>query len=134
MLRAMLLELWEQVRRDTGLSLRLPEIFVGLSEEGGLSVCTAAARTVVEQGQEAVRQYPLEGRLPELRLAGQGLVITFDVRERRLLQTSLSEIEHGRMRHWRPRRRPRVRVCARPQQTWRKHWGVGMLCNCSGRF
>ncbi len=93
MLRAMLLVPWEQMRRDTGLSLRLPEILAALSEEVGAAVCTAAARSVVEQGQEAVSRYPLEGLLPELRQPGHGLVITLDAQERRLLHTSLSEIE-----------------------------------------
>lgn len=93
MMRAMLLVPWEQMRRDTGLSLRLPEILAGLSEEVGTPVCTAAARTVVEQGQDAVRQYPIERLLPEIRQPGQGLVITLDAHERRLLHTSLSEIE-----------------------------------------
>jgi hypothetical protein len=97
MLRAMLLVPWEQVRRDTGLSLRVPGILAALSEDVGASVCAAAACSVVEQGQEAVRRYPLEGLLPELRQPGQGLVITFDAQERRLLHTSLSEIEIDRL-------------------------------------
>ena len=93
MLRVTLMVPWEQMRRDTGLSLRLPEILAALSEQVGVPVCVAAVRSVVEHGPEAVRQYPLEGLLPELRQPGQGLVITLDARERRLLHTSLSEIE-----------------------------------------
>ena len=93
MLRAMLLVPWEQMRRDTGLNLRLPEILAELSEEVGASVCTAAARSVVERGQDAVRRYPLEGLLPEIRQPGQGLVITFDTGELQELHVSPAEIE-----------------------------------------
>jgi hypothetical protein len=93
MLRVTLMVPWEQMRRDTGLSLRLPEILAGLSEVVGASVCAAAARSVVERGQDAVRQYPLEGLLPEIRQPGQGLVITFDTGELQELHVSTAEIE-----------------------------------------
>ena len=80
MLRAMLLVPWEQMRRDTGLSLRLPEILAALSEQVGVPVCVAAVRSVVEHGPEAVRQYPLEGLLPEPRSvqgADAGEIVAF---------------------------------------------------------
>ncbi len=93
MLRAMLTVPWEQMRRDTGLSLRLPEMLAALSEEVGASVCAAAARSVVEQGQDAVRRYPLAGLLPEIRQPGQGLIIVFDTGELQELHLSTSEIE-----------------------------------------
>jgi len=93
MLRVTLLVPWEQTRRDTGLSLRLPEIVAGLSKDGGGSACAAAARSVIEQGENAVRRYPIEGLLPEIRKPGQGLVIVLDAADRQMLQCSMSEIE-----------------------------------------
>ena len=66
-MRAMFMVPWEQVRRDTGLNLRLPEILTALREDVGAPVCAAAAKSVVEQGPDAVRRYPREGLLPESR-------------------------------------------------------------------
>ena len=97
LVRAALVLPWEQVRRDTGLSLRLPEILAALVTEVGASFCKAAAQAVVEQGQNAVRQYRLRGLLPEVRQTGKGLAITLDARDRQLLHTSVSEIEIDRL-------------------------------------
>lgn len=97
LLRTVLTLPWEQLRRDTGLSLRVPEILAELGQDLGISLCLAAAQSVVEHGHDAVRLYPLEGLLPEVRQPGEGLVFTFDARDRRQLGISAAQIEIDRL-------------------------------------
>jgi len=73
LLRAILTLPWEQLRRSTGLCLRVPEILAELGKELAVLPCLAAAESVVENGDDAVRQYPLDGLLPEVRQPGAGM-------------------------------------------------------------
>lgn len=93
MLRALLLVPWEQMRRNTGLSLRLPEMLAGLAGDDGSPACAAAAGALIEQGEDAVRRYPIAGLLPEVRQPGQGLVVVLDAVDGQWLPGSPSEIE-----------------------------------------
>jgi len=78
LLRTMLLVPWERLRRDTGLTLKLPELLAALCDVVGHSACCAAVRSVVEDGEEAVSSYPLQGLLPEVRLPEEALVFELD--------------------------------------------------------
>lgn len=88
MLRATLLTPWEDVRRSTGLTLRVPEILKALMQEVEASECVTATQFVIGQGLDAVRRYPIAGLLPEVRLPGEELVIVLDAGDQRLLHTS----------------------------------------------
>ncbi|MCP5519915.1 MAG: hypothetical protein H7A46_00035 [Verrucomicrobiales bacterium] len=96
MLRATLLIPWEDVRRRTGLTLRVPEILTALMQEVGAE-CMAAVQSVIGQGLDAVRRYPLAGLLPEVRLPEEDLVIALDADDRRLLRTSRVELRIDRV-------------------------------------
>jgi hypothetical protein len=97
MLRVVLLSPWEDVRRRTGLTLRVPKILTALVEEVGTSECVAAARSAIGQGPDAVRRYPVAGLLPEVRLPGEELVIVLDAEAQRLLHTSQSRLSIDRL-------------------------------------
>ncbi len=88
LLRAILTLPWEQLRRSTGLSLRMPEILAELGKDLGVPPCLAAAESVVDQGDDAVRRYPLAGLLPEVRQPGNGLIMSLSPREHRQLGIS----------------------------------------------
>lgn len=62
MLRTGLLMPWEQVRRRTGLSLRLPEVLGALGQDLGTFAWLAAAQSVIEQGDDAERPGPVTRR------------------------------------------------------------------------
>jgi len=97
LLRAILTLPWEQLRRDTGLSLRVPEILAELGKDLGVLPCLAAAESVVDQGGDAVRRYPLAGLLPEVRQPGSGLIISLGAREHEQLDISADTIEFDRL-------------------------------------
>jgi hypothetical protein len=97
LLRTILLMPWEHVRRDAGLSLRLPDLLAALGKDVGAFACLAAAQSVIEQGDDAVRRYPLDGLLPEVRQPGQGLIVTFDTQDCRLIEVSETQIEIDRL-------------------------------------
>ncbi len=78
LLRTMLLVPWGLVRSDTGLSLNLPDLLAALSDVVGHTACRAAVRSVVEEGERAVSAYPLQGLLPEVRLAEEAFVFQVD--------------------------------------------------------
>jgi len=44
-----------------------------------------------------VRQYPLQGLLPEVRQPGEGMIVTLDAREQRFLGVSVGSIEIDRL-------------------------------------
>lgn len=97
LLRAILTLPWEQVRRSTALSLRVPEILAELGKDLGVLPCLAAAESVVDQGGDAVRRYPLAGLLPEVRQPGSGLIISLSAPEREQLEISADTIEFDRL-------------------------------------
>jgi hypothetical protein len=97
LLRTVLLASWEGLRRGTGLSLRVPEILDEFVEDLGISPCLAAAQSVIERRNDAVRRYPLDGLLPEVRRPGEGMIVTFDARESRILGASVGPIEIDRL-------------------------------------
>jgi len=97
MLRTVLLSPWEDVRRRTGLTLRVPKILTALPEEVGTLACVEAARAVIGQGLDAVCLYPIAGLLPEVRLPGEELVIVLDAEDQRLLHTSRSRLSIDRL-------------------------------------
>ncbi|HOX04224.1 MAG TPA: hypothetical protein P5555_18355 [Candidatus Paceibacterota bacterium] len=97
LLRTILTLPWEQLRRGTGLGLRVPEIFAELGRDLGLPPCLTAAQSVIEHGEDAVRQYPLDGLLPEVRRPGEGLVIAFDAWKNRPLDVPIGPIEIDRL-------------------------------------
>ncbi len=97
LLRVILTLPWEQLRRNTGFSLRVPEILVELGKDLGVLPCLAAAQSVVDQGGDAVRRYPLTGLLPEVRQPGSGLIISLSARERKQLGVSADTIEFDRL-------------------------------------
>lgn len=97
LLRTILVASWERLRRNTGLSLRVPEILAELGQDLGVSPCLAAAQSVVEHGDDAVRLYPLDGLLPEVRQPGEGMIVTFDARDSRSLEISKVRIEIDRL-------------------------------------
>ncbi len=97
LLRAILLMPWEKVRRSTGLSLRVPELLAALGNDVGASACLAAARSVLEQADDAVRRYPLDGLLPEVRQPGEGMIVTFDAQDFRLLEAGETQVEIDRL-------------------------------------
>lgn len=97
LLRTVLLASWEGLRRGTGLSLRVPEMLDEFVGDLGVSPCLAAAQSVIEQASDAVRRYPLDGLLPEVRRPGEGMIVTFDARESRTLGASVGPIEIDRL-------------------------------------
>jgi hypothetical protein len=97
LLRTALMVSWEQLRRYTGLSLRLPGILAALGEHVGKAICLTAVQSVFEKGEDAVRLYPLAGLLPELRQPGDGIIITLGARERQQLGISAARIEIDRL-------------------------------------
>ncbi|HNU98980.1 MAG: hypothetical protein KA191_12215 [Verrucomicrobia bacterium] len=97
LLRAILTLSWEQLRRNTGFSLRVPGILVELGKDLGVLPCLAAAESVVDQGNDAVRRYPLTGLLPEVRQPGSGLIFSLSARERKQLGVSADTIEFDRL-------------------------------------
>ena len=97
LLRAVLVVPWTRVLRDTGLSVRMPKIIGVLRKGAGAPACLAAAQTVIEQGDNAVRRYPLDGLLPEVRRPGDGLVFEFDAQQKRQLGISTGRIEIDRL-------------------------------------
>ena len=97
LLRAVLVVPWTRVLRDTGLSVRMPEIIGVLRKGAGAPACLAAAQSVIERGDDAVRRYPLDGLLPEVRRPGDGLVFEFDAQQRRQLGIPAGCIEIDRL-------------------------------------
>lgn len=94
---AALLMPWGQLRRDTGLTLAVPGILAAFRQDLGPSPCLAATRAVIERAEDAVRRYPIQGLLPEVRQPGQGLVLVFGMHERRRFKLPASEIEIDRL-------------------------------------
>lgn len=93
LLRTILLTPWEDLRRATGLTVRLPLILAAMVQEVGVAQCAVAVQAVIAQGLDAVREYPLAGLLPEHRQPGEGLVIALDARDRRPLNASALTLE-----------------------------------------
>ncbi len=88
---------WIELSRNTGLTVKMRDAIDALAEEVGKSACIAAARSVLDHGEVAVRRYKLDGLFPEKRKPGEGIILSFSPEQARRLGLSSCMFEFDRL-------------------------------------